>query len=94
MSGQRKSNTTLRTANARGVNPGTEDSYSASNANTQIFDMAFLKIDSDQAVETAQKHGETCLPSSLHVLISSIHDLGRVAVAGVGDKKVVRVALC
>ncbi len=44
-------------APARGINPGTEDSYSATNASTQIFDMAFLKIDSDQAVETAQKHG-------------------------------------
>jgi len=41
----------------RGVNPGTEDSYSASNASTQIFDTAFLKIDSDQALATAQKHG-------------------------------------
>jgi hypothetical protein len=41
----------------RGVNPGTEDSYSASNASTQVFDMAFLKIDSDQALATAQKHG-------------------------------------
>jgi hypothetical protein len=41
----------------RGINPGTEDSYSASNASTQVFDMAFLKIDSDQAEETAQKHG-------------------------------------
>jgi hypothetical protein len=44
-------------APARGVNPGIEDSYSAGNANTQIFDMAFLKVDSDQAVATAQKHG-------------------------------------
>jgi hypothetical protein len=44
-------------APSRGINPGTEDSYSASNASTQIFDMAFLKIDSDQAEETAQKHG-------------------------------------
>ena len=44
-------------APARGVNPGTEDSYSASNASTQVFDMAFLKIDSDQAFATAQKHG-------------------------------------
>lgn len=41
----------------QGVNPGVEDSYSASNASTQIFDMAFLKIDSDQAFDTAQKHG-------------------------------------
>lgn len=44
-------------APARGINPGVEDSYSASNASTQIFDMAFLKIDSDQAAEIAQKHG-------------------------------------
>ena len=41
----------------RGVNPGIEDSYSASNSSTQVFDMAFLKIDSDQAFATAQKHG-------------------------------------
>lgn len=44
-------------APSRGINPGTEDSYSASNASTTVFDMAFLKIDSDQALETAQKHG-------------------------------------
>jgi hypothetical protein len=41
----------------RGVNPGIEDSYSPSNSSTQVFDMAFLKIDSDQAFATAQKHG-------------------------------------
>jgi hypothetical protein len=41
----------------RGVNPGREDSYSPTNSTTQGFDMAFLKIDSDQAVATAQKHG-------------------------------------
>jgi len=44
-------------APSRGVNPGTEDSYSPSNSSTQVFDMAFLKIDSDQAFATAQKHG-------------------------------------
>jgi hypothetical protein len=44
-------------APSRGVNPGIEDSYSPSNSSTQIFDMAFLKIDSDQAFATAQKHG-------------------------------------
>ena len=44
-------------APSRGINPGTEDSYSASNASTQVFDIAFLKIDSDQAAETALKHG-------------------------------------
>jgi hypothetical protein len=41
----------------RGVNPGIEDSYSPTNASTHVFDMAFLKIDSDQALATAQKHG-------------------------------------
>jgi len=41
----------------RGVNPGIEDSYSPGNASTQVFDMAFLKVDSDQALATAQKHG-------------------------------------
>jgi hypothetical protein len=41
----------------RGVNPGIEDSYTPTNASTQVFDMAFLKIDSDQAFATAQKHG-------------------------------------
>jgi|HubBroStandDraft_6_1064221.scaffolds.fasta_scaffold49946_3 hypothetical protein len=41
----------------RGVNPGNEDSYSPTNASTQVFDMAFLKIDSDQAFSIAQKHG-------------------------------------
>lgn len=44
-------------APARGVNPGIEDSYNPSNSSTQVFDMAFLKIDSDQAFSTAQKHG-------------------------------------
>ncbi len=44
-------------APARGINPGNEDSYSPTNASTQVFDMPFLKIDSDQAVATAQKHG-------------------------------------
>jgi hypothetical protein len=41
----------------RGVNPGTEDTYSPTNSSTQVFDMAFLKIDSDQAFAIAQKHG-------------------------------------
>jgi len=41
----------------RGVNPGIEDSYSPSNASTSVFDMAFLKVDSDQVFATAQKHG-------------------------------------
>jgi hypothetical protein len=51
------SGSTAEGAPEQGVNPGIEDSYSASNASTQVFDMAFLKIDSDQALDTAQKHG-------------------------------------
>ena len=44
-------------APSRGISPGTEDSYSATNSSTQVFDINFLKIDSDQAFATAQKHG-------------------------------------
>jgi hypothetical protein len=51
------SGSTADGAPEQGVNPGVEDSYSATNSSTQVFDMAFLKIDSDQAFETAQKHG-------------------------------------
>ncbi|HEY3972853.1 MAG TPA: hypothetical protein VGM18_07600 [Candidatus Sulfotelmatobacter sp.] len=42
---------------SRGVNPSAEDSYSPTNSSTQVFDISFLKIDSDQAFATAQKHG-------------------------------------
>jgi hypothetical protein len=51
------SGSTADGAPEQGVNPGIEDSYSATNSSTQVFDMAFLKIDSDQAFDTAQKHG-------------------------------------
>jgi len=44
-------------APSRGVSPGNEDVYNPGNASTQIFDVAFLKVDSDQAFTTAQKHG-------------------------------------
>jgi hypothetical protein len=44
-------------APSRGVNPGTEDNYSSTNASTTVFDIAFLKVDSDKAFEVAQKHG-------------------------------------
>jgi hypothetical protein len=44
-------------APSRGVSPGNEDVYNPGNASTQVFDVAFLKIDSDQAFEVAQKHG-------------------------------------
>jgi hypothetical protein len=51
------SGSTADGAPEQGVNPGIEDSYSSSNASTQIFDVGFLKIDSDQAFDIAQKHG-------------------------------------
>src|SRR6202167_4514096 len=41
----------------RGVSPGNEDVYNPGNASTQVFDAAFLKVDSDQASDVAQKHG-------------------------------------
>ncbi len=41
----------------RGVTPGSEDSYSATNTSTHVFDIAFLKSDSDEAYATALKHG-------------------------------------
>ena len=44
-------------APSRGVSPGNEDTYNPSNASTQIFDVAFLKVDSDQAFAEAQKQG-------------------------------------
>lgn len=44
-------------APSRGVSPGNEDVYNASNSSTQVFDVGFLKIDSDQAFDMAQKHG-------------------------------------
>lgn len=41
----------------RGINPGPLDTYSATNTSTEIFDVRYLKVDSDQAYEVAQKHG-------------------------------------
>lgn len=44
-------------APSRGISPGTEDTYSPTNSSTQVFDIAFLKVDSDKAYEVSQKHG-------------------------------------
>ena len=44
-------------APSRGVSPGNEDTYNPNNSSTQVFDVGFLKIDSDQAFTEAQKHG-------------------------------------
>jgi hypothetical protein len=51
------SGTDTADAPSRGVSPGTEDTYSPNNSSTQVFDIGFLKVDSDKALETAQKHG-------------------------------------
>ncbi len=51
------SGTDVADAPSRGVSPGTEDNYNPNNSSTQIFDMQYLKVDSDKAFETAQKHG-------------------------------------
>jgi hypothetical protein len=44
-------------APARGVSFGSVDSYNPTNSSTLVFDIAFLKVDSDKALEVAQKHG-------------------------------------
>ncbi len=51
------SGTDVQDAPSRGISPGNEDSYSPTNASTQIFDIGFLKIDSDKAFELGQQHG-------------------------------------
>ncbi len=39
------------------ISPGVEDTYSPTNSSTQVFNIQFLKVDTDKALETAQKHG-------------------------------------
>jgi hypothetical protein len=51
------SGSTAPDAPSRGVTSGTDDSYSPTNSSTLIFDVQFLKVDSDQAFTVAQKHG-------------------------------------
>jgi hypothetical protein len=51
------SGTDAQDAPSRGVNFGSEDNYSPSNSTTQVFDIAFFKVDSDAAYEVSQKHG-------------------------------------
>jgi hypothetical protein len=40
-----------------GISARPEDTYNPANTSTQVFDIAFLRIDSDQAVGEADKHG-------------------------------------
>jgi hypothetical protein len=59
---------------ARGVTPGTQDSFLPGNA----FDVAFLKIDSDKAFEIAQKHGgEKILQDAATTPVSYLLDWNR-----------------
>jgi len=51
------SGTDASDAPSRGINPGTEDTYNPNNASTQVFDIQFLKVDSDKAFDVAQQHG-------------------------------------
>ncbi len=44
-------------APSAGISPGPEDNYSPTNSSTRVFDASFLKVDSDKAFDTAQKHG-------------------------------------
>ena len=44
-----------------GITPGSEDSWSATNTSTEPFQLVYLKFDSDQAFQTAQKHGGVAL---------------------------------
>jgi len=51
----------------RDVTPGNEDTYNPSNSSTKVFDIAFLKVDSDKAFEVAQQHGGSKLPADTPV---------------------------
>ncbi len=41
----------------KGISPDVQDTYSPTNTSTQVFNVQFLKVDSDKALEAAQKHG-------------------------------------
>jgi hypothetical protein len=45
----------------RGISPGPEDSFNPANASTRLFDINFLKVDSDKAFAVAQEHGGKAL---------------------------------
>jgi hypothetical protein len=89
-------------APARGITSGTEDSYSPTNSSTQIFDSQFLKIDSDKAVEVAQKHGgEKLLGKTPGMAVSYVCDWSKatneliwhVIYGGGGESAKLRVAV-
>jgi len=41
----------------QGISPGGMSSYSPSNSSTQVWDTAYLKIDTDEVLKVANKHG-------------------------------------
>jgi hypothetical protein len=45
----------------RGVSHGTEDDYNPSNSSTRVFDLQFLKKDSDEAFKVANENGGAAL---------------------------------
>lgn len=51
------SGTDAQDAPSRGINPSSDGDYTPNNSNTQVFDPAFLKIDTDKVFEISQKHG-------------------------------------
>ena len=72
------SGSTADGAPSRGVSFGIEDSYSPTNASTQTWDIQFLKVDSDQALATAQKHGgDKILEKEPDTPVSYIGDFNR-----------------
>ena len=54
----------LPDAPSPGVSSGVEDTYNPSNSATQVFDFAFLKKDSNEALDVALKHGGEKLMSA------------------------------
>lgn len=61
------SGTDASDAPSRGISPGNEDNYNPNNSSTTVFDLAFLKVDSDKALEVAQKHGGEKQPADAPV---------------------------
>lgn len=61
-------------APSRGVSPGTQDPYTPGND----FDIQFLKVDSDKALDVAQKHGgDKILAQSLDTPVLYLLDWNR-----------------
>jgi len=95
------SGTDASDAPPRGVNPGSEDTYSPTNTSTQVFDIAFLKVDSDKAFEVAQQHGgDKVLEKAPDRPVSYVLDWNRRSnqlvwhvLYGTGDDAKLRVAV-